>query len=250
MVALVLGALAWPVVEADAQAVPTPTYTFTPASGPVGTTIHVTGTGCPPQDPATDEDLTFTLLNGPGRSAVYPSNPDGSFAFDYVIPPARAGEQEPDNTYPTSLTCLSTDQNVESGEFTITGPEYEFAPPSAGAGQTVQVSGLGCVNDDNAEQDGTFSFEGQPPVPFRAGDDYRFSFQFTVPSVPAGEYGTSVTCLSQQLQSPAGAGGEQLTGTRTFTVLSAGTTAPPEPTAPLETAPAARAVTAQPSFTG
>lgn len=198
-------------------------YTFSPPSGPVGSTIHVTGTGCAPG--AGSVDISFTLNNGPGRSDFYETNPDGSFSFDYVIPPARAGEQEPDNTYATSAFCLSTEQGIDGASFTITGPEYGFTPPSAAAGATVQVSGLGCVNDENAEQDGTFSFAGGDPVAFRSGDDDRFSFAVTVPNVAPGTYDTEIVCLSQQLESPSGTGGVQLRGTARFTVLSSEFTA-------------------------
>jgi hypothetical protein len=213
----VVAALLVPAATAQAQAAPT--YEIAPTSGPIGTILHVTGTGCPP---TAGSDLTFTVVNGPGRSQLFESAPDGSFSFDYPVPPARAGDQNDESTYETSLFCLSSGVSVTGPSFTITGPIYSVVPASAPAGATVTVSGLGCFHDDNAATDGTFVFAaGQPPVAFDSAVDHTFSFQAVVPALPPGDYVTQVTCLSRALQSPAGPGGVQLSGTAPFTIEGA-----------------------------
>lgn len=99
-------------------------YTFSPRSGPVGTTIAFSGSGCPPNPspPQPGADLTFVVANGPGRAEIYESNPDGTFSGSYVVPPPRVGDESPDSSYDTFVFCTSTGEEKSTGTFTITAP--------------------------------------------------------------------------------------------------------------------------------
>ncbi len=214
-----LGGLSLGVVPAHAAV----SFTLAPTSGPVGSSIHVTGAGCPlgPQP----ENISFSVDNGPGRSALYPSAPDGSFAFDYTVPEARAGEQSEDSSYPTTLLCLSTNEQLGGANFTITGPTVTATPTAAVAGSTVGVTGQGCVQDGDGANDARVAFDGQQITTFKAQDNASFSFGFTVPDASAGAHTLSVDCLIQQLASPSGAGGQRRTTTIGFAISGNATTA-------------------------
>src|SRR5689334_8870169 len=74
---------------------------LTPSSGPIGTKVHVEGTGCPSAG-------TFEVSNGSGVQFGFTGKGDGTFAFDYPVPPAEAGDQSPESSYNTDLFCSAT----------------------------------------------------------------------------------------------------------------------------------------------
>ncbi len=100
-------------------------YTFSPSSGPVGTIVHFSGSGCP-QDPSPatpGESLTFDIVTASGRAGVYQTNSDGTFSGDYTVRPPRPGDEASDSRYGVTIFCLTTQQEGSTGVFTITSDD-------------------------------------------------------------------------------------------------------------------------------
>ncbi|HVT77052.1 MAG TPA: hypothetical protein VHD87_08485, partial [Acidimicrobiales bacterium] len=176
----------------------------TPTSGPVGTNIHVEGTGCAGGG-------SFEVTNGSGEQFAFSSAPDGSFSFDYAVPPAEAGDQSPDSVYETDLTCNDTNRTVQGSTFEITGPVFTLSPASAPVGAAVHVVGHGCVQDGFGADDGQLLVDGKPVRTFKADEHYAFHFTFPVPEglTVDRKYVVQVNCLIQRLESAAGEGGQR-----------------------------------------
>jgi hypothetical protein len=143
-----------------AHAADAPSLTISPTSGPAGTTIHVTGSGCP--DPAWDTSLTWTVHvqtlppnSAPAVEKVTPptgGTPTTPIAFpavgypgvvDASVTPAADGTWSADITmpttgglmatvpgsYPVGALCYAT-EGTEAG--TINYPSETFVvPPTA-----------------------------------------------------------------------------------------------------------------------
>jgi Cu/Zn superoxide dismutase len=128
LIAVVVGAtLAVPAArEASAVA----TYTLFPTSGPPGTVITFTGTGCLPRS---GPDGTFVLATNPAGAftdqpqVIFESGPDGSFSGSITVPSGT-----PPGTYGTGIGCFLEEVGWPSqpnlAPFTVTaGPAPELA---------------------------------------------------------------------------------------------------------------------------
>lgn len=149
--------VATPWLATTAGAAAAPSLAITPTNGPAGTTIHVSGTGCPDSSwdttlhwaihvtiAARDSAATvltvtqpngtphtplgFTLEGYPGRAdaSTAPAS-DGSWAVDVTIPATGGVLAAVPGTYPVTATCYAT-EGVEAG--TITYPSQGFTVPA------------------------------------------------------------------------------------------------------------------------
>jgi oligopeptidase B len=175
----------------------------TPTSGPVESVIHVEGNGC-------TGGGSFQVSNGSGVQFGFTSNADGTFAFDYTVPPAEAGDQTDNSTYDTDLFCNSTNRHTKGTRFEITGPVFTLTPSTAPVGATVRVAGRGCVQDGAGSDDGVLLVDGNNVRTFKATGDFKFDFTFVVPHLTADrKYVVQIDCLIQRLESAAGDGGQR-----------------------------------------
>ncbi|MEY2474123.1 MAG: oligopeptidase [Actinomycetota bacterium] len=176
---------------------------LTPTSGPVGSVVHVEGNGCAGNG-------TFEVSNGNGEQFDFTSAPDGTFAFDYKVPPAEAGDQTENSMYDTSLFCAATNRTAKGPKFEITGPVFTLKPPSAPVGASVRVVGQGCVQDGAGPDDGVLLVDGKQLRTFKAEGDFSFDFTFVVPELTVDrKYVVQINCLIQRLESAAGDGGQR-----------------------------------------
>jgi oligopeptidase B len=218
----------------DARAAATTRITkLTPTSGPIGSKIHVEGTGC-------TTGGTFEVSNGSGVQFDFTGHPDGAFAFDYPVPPAEAGDQSPESVYDTDLYCRETNRHVNGARFQITGPTYTLRPTSAPPGATVRVIGSGCVQDGGGTDDGFILIDGKQLRTFKANGEFGFDFTFTVPALAADrKYVVQINCLIQRLESAAGDGGQRFVVPTLLLVTSGSSSGQAPPTTVKATEPAA-----------
>src|SRR5215212_8285573 len=101
-----------------AQTKPETKFEFSPISGPAGTKINFTGTGCP-DNPGTDVDGVFFLAQGNNNTATLPftSTATGTFGGQYDTTGLAPGQ------YTTFVGCP---QGLNGGgpgsTFTVTVP--------------------------------------------------------------------------------------------------------------------------------
>ena len=128
-------------------------YEFTPTSGPQGTKITVTGTGCP-HDATKARDGVFLLTRDGtnGRPVDFVSNAAGEFTVQYDT------VNDPPGTYLTFGACLNTGKSGPGDPYTVTEPVGSTYHPIApvrlldtrtglGAGGTVSTVGPNGVID-------------------------------------------------------------------------------------------------------
>lgn len=100
-----------------ADTAPEVTFNFSPTSGPPGTKINFTGSGCPHDATKTFDGVFFLTLNGSSSAPLqFVSNADGTFSGSYDttgIPPAQ---------YTTFAACSNTSKGGPGSPFTITTP--------------------------------------------------------------------------------------------------------------------------------
>ena len=154
-------ALLLPVGSSAVAAPVAPSLTITPLTGPAGTTLHVTGSGCP--DSSWDTSLTwrihvqtqpqgstpaagvitepsgtptnpiaFPAIGYPGVATVTATPaPDGSWAADLTIPATGALAAVPGN-YPVGAVCYAT-EGIEAGTIVYAAATFVVpdTPPQA-----------------------------------------------------------------------------------------------------------------------
>lgn len=115
---------------------PPPTATFSPTRGPVGTVISFHGSGCPGDGTSGSPELTFSVVNGPGRSDVYDSQPDGTFSGSYTVQPSDTKEGFPaTGSFKVEVYCIGTQGD------TILPQRFDIlASQSADTGTTITPS--------------------------------------------------------------------------------------------------------------
>ena len=92
-------------------------YEFTPTSGPQGTKINVTGTGCPHDTTKTRDGVFLLTRDGTnGRPVDFVSNASGNFTVQYDT------VDDPPGTYLTFGACLNTGKSGPGEPFTVTEP--------------------------------------------------------------------------------------------------------------------------------
>src|SRR3989475_788425 len=151
----------------------TPTISLNPSSGPVGTTVTVSGSGF-----ASNSGISITY----GGTAII-TNPTtittdstGSFAGSITVPPSSLG------THTVKATDASS--NSASAQFTVT-PAISLSPTSGSAGTSVTVTG----NSFSPSSHVTISFDGTrvstTPGKIKTDGSGKFSASFTVPTSSA-----------------------------------------------------------------
>jgi hypothetical protein len=101
------------------QVTPEVAFTFSPTSGPAGTKILFSGTGCPPSETAAFDGLVFLTLQGsqnPIAPTQFESAADGTFT-----PEIDTTGLEP-NQYVTYAVCATTQKGGPGSLFTVTIP--------------------------------------------------------------------------------------------------------------------------------
>lgn len=222
---VVLAAMAAALLAAPAHAAVIIT-SQTPSKGTVGSLLHVEGTGC--KAPPGSSAGTFQVENGSGVEFVFDSDANGNFSFDYPVPPAEAGQQTADSTYPTEIFCRSLNRTSESATFEITGPTFVLNPARAKVGELVRVEGQGCVQDGDGADDGLFFLNGKQIRSFKADTRFAFSFAFRVPELKASRrYIAQVNCLIQRIESASGEGAQRAVVPTLLTVAPGGVATQP-----------------------
>ena len=142
-------------VTAPAAGVTAVTYTITPTSGPPGTVISYTGTGCPHTDAGgPGRDGAFVLVTLPGGNfsgqtqSVFQRASDGTFSNTLTVPAGLAP-----GVYDTGVSCFGGGSagwpDQPGPTFTVTqgAPALKFASTSYSVNEnataTVTVSRLG-----------------------------------------------------------------------------------------------------------
>jgi hypothetical protein len=208
--------------------------TWTPTSGPTGTTVSVSGSGCTP--PAGQSAaVEIRLLDAAAASIVLgfaATNADGTFAFDVAIPPLV-----PPFAYSGSAICVFSGfaQLFSAFNFEVTPPTT--APTSTGAltlgSATVEAGGSTSVTGPlwtGAGQEGTC--DG-----FIPSQDVKFVLY--PGAIVIGQTTAGAAGLASTLTIPAGtapgdytvvAFGSYMTVVPCFTALTASLTVTPAPT--------------------
>src|SRR5256712_7531928 len=179
----------------------TPTISLNPSSGPVGTTVTVSGSGF-----ASNSGISITY----GGTAIT-TNPTtittdstGSFAGSITVTPSSLG------THTVKATDASS--NSASAQFTVT-PAISLSPSSGSAGTSVTVTG----NSFSPSSHVTISFDGTrvstTPGKIKTDGSGKFSASFTVPTSSAA--GPHTVKAADALSNSASASFTVTTGTIT-----------------------------------
>lgn len=111
-----------------------PTFTRSPASGPGGTQIALSGTECPAGKPVAAAALFDPADNLVAETPDFPVGGDGSWSGTLIVPAASSAGQ-----YEVDAGCFASDQDPDPFlydplPFTVTGP-------GAGGGPTTTTPG-------------------------------------------------------------------------------------------------------------
>jgi hypothetical protein len=168
--------------------VTTPAITLSPAQGPKGVTVTVTGSGFTQNTPIN----TFTFGGTPPGTQSCTSQtttPTGAFTCTFVVPPNTAGG------YTAVATGSDGGSDTASATFTITTPSIVLSPNTGHVGASVTVSGSGfSVNTAIGSitmVGGTIST--QTCTSQVASGTGTFSCTFTVPSDSVGSHAVTVS---------------------------------------------------------
>ena len=118
------------------------TFERSPAEGPRGTVIKVSGTGCIENGkPYERASLYFSRRAAEGgisfaRFQDYPIREDGTWAGDYVVP-----QEAPPGNYLMQASCVADDQYFLAGESTfVVNSDPPIPPPSTTTTSTTTTS--------------------------------------------------------------------------------------------------------------
>jgi len=145
------------------------TVNLNPASGPVGTTIIVWGSGFAAN---TSGNVTFA-----GTSTLLMTTPTGTFSTTMTVPSVPAGD------HPVQADIPSGGSVEASASFTVTIPSIVVSPPSAAGATYVQITGSGFVPGTSGTL--TLEYEYWSVTTSATG---TFSKTIGLPFVPAGHY--------------------------------------------------------------
>jgi uncharacterized protein YjbI with pentapeptide repeats len=175
--------------------------TVTPAAGPAGTTVTVSGTGFPGS--SIIPDICFgAALNGGTTYCSFPLGDTGScpltngaFSCSFQFPQPTPGNDAPPGTYGINIAqsgfCgFFGSCSPPTPTFTVTVPTISLSQTSGQTGQDVTVTGTGFSDADTSA---VVSFDGSlvapaSECPMASGG---FSCPFIVPSTPTGSHTVS-----------------------------------------------------------
>ncbi|MGD0396486.1 MAG: IPT/TIG domain-containing protein, partial [Nitrososphaerales archaeon] len=180
----------------------TSSITLSPTSGPVGTTVTVTGAGLASSSTITIKFNGATVTTIP---ATVTTSALGAFTATFVVPSSTAGAK--------TVTATDASSNTASATFVVT-PSITLSPTSGLVGATVTVTGAGFASTSNV----TISFNGAAqttnPIAVTTSALGAFTATFVVPSSTAGAQVVTATDASSN------------TASATFTVTSSITLSP------------------------
>jgi hypothetical protein len=152
----------------------TPKITVNKTSGPVGTSITVSGTGFTP-----GESGIVIMLGGKAVGPVVSASSSGTWSAQFEIPTMPGGTNLVDAYGSTTSASAVSDLS-----FQIT-PTVTISPSSAAPGSTVAVEGNGFVANETV----TVSYDSTDMLPtFKAGSDGTWSTRITIPAGAAGSH--------------------------------------------------------------
>src|SRR2546426_870701 len=161
----------------EASAAPSTTVTqaisLNPLTGPVSTTVTVTGTNFSSNSPITA--VTYdgtTVITNP---AIITTNSSGGFSATFGVP-------SPSNPRSHTVNATDSSSNSASAQFTVTTPAITLNPTSGPTGTTINISG----NNFVANSVVTISYDNAgiatTPTAITATSTGAFTGSITVPS--------------------------------------------------------------------
>lgn len=166
----------------------TSSITLNPTSGPVGTTVTVTGTSFIPDSTITIKFDGTTLATTP---ATVTTSAAGGFTATFVVPASTAGGQ---------TVTASDGTNTGSATFTVT-PKITLTPTSGPVGTTVTVTGSGFAGGSKI----TVTFNGATvitsPATVTTSATGGFTATFAVPTSTTGSKTVTATDASSNAAS-------------------------------------------------
>jgi len=183
-----------------------PTITLNPSTGPIGTTVTITGTGFAPSIHVV---ITFDGILVVTNPATVTTNSNGEFTASIAVPVSVSGAH-------------TVAANLASKTFTVTSstaPAITLNPTSGPVGSSVNITGTGFDPTSTV----TITFGGSTvtttPFPLTTNNNGEFSATFAVPDSSSGPQ----TVIATQGSNSA---------SKTFTVTetsSSASTTPPSP---------------------
>jgi hypothetical protein len=190
------------VAKSKTWTVLTPTVTLTPTTGPVGSTVTVTGTNFVPGD-----GITITLAATTAATAVTAT---GTFSGEIVVPSAAAVGSN-------TVTVADDTGNSKTATFTVPTAAVTVSPSSGGLGSTATVSGTGFPAHSTVTVAFMAAVTGMVDVTPSPSPVVDLTGTVTASfSIPGGQAGSAIVALT--------AGG--VTAATTFTVVASATPTP------------------------
>ncbi len=157
---------------------------LTPASGPVGTSVTIAGSGFPVNS---NVNITFaSTVIGAG----VPTDSSGSFTLTFTVPKLAPG------TY--TILAYGISGNIGSATFTIPSGSITLNPSSAVVGGSVTISGANFGSNSNVNISLASNVIGAGVPTNGLGS---FGFTFVVPSLTPGSYTVQAYGLSGNVAS-------------------------------------------------
>lgn len=153
----------------------TPSISLTPSSGPVGTTVTVTGRGFT----ATEPNIKITY-DGIEQKTGITADSSGSWTTTFTVPISAKGAHQV-----VGFSAITLETEVPAGTFTVT-PKISLSPTSGGVGTLVTVTGTGFnANETNIR----VTFAGTAVKTGIAADDKgSWTATFSVPTAIRGDH--------------------------------------------------------------
>jgi hypothetical protein len=149
-----------------------PTLTLTPATGPIGTIVTVSGTNWNPNAP-----VTITMAGLTSSVSAY-TDQNGSFSTSNLIIPS--GAQAGANV----VSCSDTIGNSAQATFTVPGAAITVSPTSGPSGTVLTVKGTGFPAYGTVTVFFAGNQMGTTPLTPIVGADGAFTCTFVVPASP------------------------------------------------------------------
>lgn len=151
-----------------------PIIELSPSSGPLGTTVSITGSGFAPS-------VTVTVSYGGAKVATGTSTSSGAFQATFSVP-ASAQSQ--------SVTAVDSDGNTASEYFAVTVPSVSASPTSGAVGTQVTLTGSGFAPSSSV----TVTFDTTKlSTSCTSSGSGDLSCTFTVPTSGTGSQTVTVT---------------------------------------------------------
>src|SRR2546428_491473 len=155
--------------------IPVATISLNPSSGPVGTTVNISGSNF-----AANSGITISYDNAgiTTTPTTITSTSTGSFTGSITVPSSIAGLH--------TVNATDASSNSASAQLTVTTPSISLSPSSGPTGTTVNISGSNFVANSAV----TISYDGSgittTPTTVTANSAGSFTCSITVPSSIAG----------------------------------------------------------------